>query len=180
MNNIKCQNLVTFSFKIRTKHYFHYLQQYFHYFIACILVSYAFWFSYQQNKVTILIIAEFRGTAVIRGEEFIRGRHLFQYGFQKMPALIEGGAYLRRSASQRKYGDHCYGQVESVILDRNRNSLITKPGQTRLFTLSSWFVQRWYLDKNKCPNFIKVWLVLATMLESLAECLTELCASDFY
>ena len=101
-----------------------------------------------------------------------------------IPKDAEGGAYLRLSAFQRKYGDHCYGQVESVILDgiqtKRTITLITKPRQTRLFTLSSWFVQIWYLGKNKCPNFIKIWLVLATMLESLAEFLTELCAFDFY
>ena len=55
MNNIKCQNLVIFSFKIRMKQIFTInkpnimkkskYQQYFC-FIVYILTSYAFWFSY--------------------------------------------------------------------------------------------------------------------------------------
>ena len=63
-------------------------QKYFHCFIVCILVSYAFWFSYQQNIVTILISAAFRVAALIRGDalilmwvsksaELTRGRCLF-------------------------------------------------------------------------------------------------------
>ena len=35
-------------------------QQYFHCFIACILVPYSFWVSYQQNTVFILISTAFR------------------------------------------------------------------------------------------------------------------------
>ena len=79
-------------------------QQYFHCFIVCILVPYAFWFSYQQNIVTILISAAFGGTALIRGEALIRGRRLCQCGYPKVRRLLEGGAYLRPGAYQRKYG----------------------------------------------------------------------------
>ena len=57
LNNIKCQNRVIFSFKIRMKHTFSLsmnqnilkkskYQQYFHCFIVCIQASFAFWFSY--------------------------------------------------------------------------------------------------------------------------------------
>ena len=67
-------------------------QQYFHYFIVCILGPYAFWIDFQQNIVTTLISAAFRG------EAYIRGRCLFQYRYQWC------GAYLRRSAFQRRYG----------------------------------------------------------------------------
>ena len=74
MNNIKCQNLVIFSFKLRMKHKFSLsinqvqrtnqqyqsksikkCQQYFHCFIVCILGPYAFRFRFQWNIVTILI-----------------------------------------------------------------------------------------------------------------------------
>ena len=46
-------------------------QQYFHCFIVCILVLYPFWFSYQQNMVTILVSAASRGVVLIRGEALI-------------------------------------------------------------------------------------------------------------
>ena len=72
-------------------------QQYLHCFIVCILVPYAFWFSYQQNMVTILISATFRDAALISG------RHLFQYGHPKEQRSLEDGAYLRPDAYQRKY-----------------------------------------------------------------------------
>ena len=49
-------------------------QQYFHCFIVCIQGPYIFWFSFQQNIVTILISAIF--AALIRGEALIRGRCL--------------------------------------------------------------------------------------------------------
>ena len=46
-------------------------QQYFRCFSVCILVPYAFCFSFQQNIVTILISTVFRGAALIRGEALI-------------------------------------------------------------------------------------------------------------
>ena len=55
--------------------------QYFHCFIVCILGPYAFWFSFQQNIVTILISAVFRGCG----------------------AYLIGRAYLRSGAYWRKY-----------------------------------------------------------------------------
>ena len=79
-------------------------QQCFHCFIACIIVPYTFWFSYQQNIVTILISPAFRSAALIRGEALLRGRHLFQCGYSKVGRLLEGGAYLRPGAYYRKYG----------------------------------------------------------------------------
>ena len=104
-----------FSFEIRMKHKFSLsknrnilkkskYQQYFHCFIACILVSYAFRFSYQQNIVTILVSVTFRVAGLIKGEALIRGRRLFQCGYPKVRHLLEGSAYLRPGACQRKYG----------------------------------------------------------------------------
>ena len=63
-------------------------QQYFHCFV-CILVPYAFWFSYQQNIVTILISVAFRGVThirgaaltsmwILKGAALTRGRRSFQ------------------------------------------------------------------------------------------------------
>ena len=46
-------------------------QQYFLCFVVGMLVPYAFWFSYQQNIVTILIAATFRCAALTRGEALI-------------------------------------------------------------------------------------------------------------
>ena len=57
-------------------------QQYSHCFIVCILVPYAFWFSYQANIVTILISDTFRGATLIRG------RRLFQCGYSKVRRLL--------------------------------------------------------------------------------------------
>ena len=72
-------------------------QQYFHCFIVWILVPYAFWFSYWQNMVTILINTTFRRGVSIRGEALIRGKHLFQSGYPKVLCLLEGNTYLRPS-----------------------------------------------------------------------------------
>ena len=44
--------------------------------------------------VTILISNAFIGAALIRGDVFIRGRHLFQCGYPKVLHLLEGGVYL--------------------------------------------------------------------------------------
>ena len=72
-------------------------QQYFHCFIACILVPYSFWVSYQQNTVFILISAAFRSVAFIREEALIRRRCLFQCGKPKMLRLLEAGACQRKT-----------------------------------------------------------------------------------
>ena len=47
--------------------------------------------------VTILISATFKGAEPIRGEELIRGRHLFKSVPLRERRLLEGGAYLRPS-----------------------------------------------------------------------------------
>ena len=127
MSNIKCQNLVIFSFKIRMKHTFTInkqnimknskYQQFFHCFIACIQGPYAFWFSFQQNIATILISTLFKGATLIRG------RRLFQCGYPEHPhrqivlyqkdARCTGdevdtqrcGAYFRPGAYQRKHSN---------------------------------------------------------------------------
>ena len=108
MDDIKCQNFFIFIFssKIRMKPKFSLSInqimkskfQYFHYFLVCIVVPYAFWFSYQQNMVSILISITFGGAVLIRG------RRLFQCGHPKVWRLLAGRAYLRLSAHQRKYG----------------------------------------------------------------------------
>ena len=107
MDDIKCQNIFIFSSKIRMKPKFSLSInqikkskfQYFHYFLVCIVVPYAFWFSYQQNMVSILMVSITFGGAVL-----IRGWRLFQCGHPKVWRLLAGRAYLRLSAHQRKYG----------------------------------------------------------------------------
>ena len=81
-------------------------QQYFHCFIMCMLVPHPFWFSYQQNMVTISVA--FKGAALIRGRRF------FQCGYPRVRRLLEGGAYLRPGVYQRKCGI-CF--TFSVLLD---------------------------------------------------------------
>ena len=122
MNSIKCQNLVSFfqnknetqiftvskpNIMKRSKY-----QQYFNCFIAYILVSYTFWFSYQQNIVTILISAALRGEVLIRGEALIRRRRLIRCGYPKIRCLLGGGAYLRPGGYQKKYG------IQVLIVDK--------------------------------------------------------------
>ena len=105
MNNVKCQNLVISSFKIRMKHKF---SLSINHFIVSILVSYAFCFTFQYNIVTILINAIFRGAALLRGEALIRKRHLFQCEYTKVCRFLEGGTYLWPGAYQRKYGTYSF------------------------------------------------------------------------
>ena len=110
--NVKAMSF--FSFKIRMKHkssltinqiYWKTLNinNIFIPFFVCILVPYTFWFSLQQNIVTILIIAVFRGAVLIRGETHIRGSCLFQCEYPKVWRLLVGGTYLRHDVYQRKY-----------------------------------------------------------------------------
>ena len=80
-------------------------QQYFHCFIVCILVPHAFWFSYQQNVVTILISTEFKGTVLIREETFIKERHLFQCGCPKVQRLFEAWPLLEEIRYFNSYPD---------------------------------------------------------------------------
>ena len=108
MSNIKCLNLVIFSSKIRMKQIFTMnkpniikkskYQQHFHCFIFCILVPYAFWFSYWQDIVTILVSATFRGVALIRG------RGLFQCGYPKVQCLFEVWHILQISSYELYHG----------------------------------------------------------------------------
>ena len=53
-------------------------QQYFHCFIVCILGLYAFWLSFWQNIVAILISAVFTGVAIIRGRRLFDARRLLE------------------------------------------------------------------------------------------------------
>ena len=98
-------------------------QQYFHCFIVCILIPYAFWFRYQQNKITVLVSTAFRSA-------FIRGRLLFQSGYPKVRRLLEGDAYLRLCTYQREYGicikqhlsSHRRCSIKQVFLQISQNS----------------------------------------------------------
>ena len=72
-------------------------EQYFHCFIVCILGPYAFWFSFYQKIVTILISNVFRGAALIRGQALIRGRRLFRCGYPKVRCLLEEIWYLPKN-----------------------------------------------------------------------------------
>ena len=107
MSNIKCQNLVIFFTQNTSETYIFAInrlnimkkskyQQYFYYFVICILVPYAFWFSYQNNMVTILINTEFKGAVLIRGETTIRWRRLFQCGYPKNWHLFESRRLLEK------------------------------------------------------------------------------------
>ena len=114
IDNIKCQNLFFFFFKIRILTYIFTVnrqnimrkskyQQYLHCLLVCILLPYAFWFSFQQNIGIILISAVHRGAALIRGEALIRGKRLFQWRHPKEQGLLEGSTYLMPGTYQRKY-----------------------------------------------------------------------------
>ena len=73
-------------------------QQCFYCFIFSILISYAFWFSYQQNIVTISISAYTNiliNEALIRGETLIRVRRLFQCRYGNVRRLLEEILYLQ-------------------------------------------------------------------------------------
>ena len=68
----------------------HIIQQYFHYFIVCILDPYVLWFSFWLNIVAILISVVFRGAALI-----IRGEALTSMWIPKGAALIWDPALIR-------------------------------------------------------------------------------------
>ena len=53
-------------------------QQYCHCFIVSILGPYEFWFSFQLNKVTIVISTTFRGVALNRGRSLFEAWHLLE------------------------------------------------------------------------------------------------------
>ena len=60
-----------------------------HCFIVCMLVPYAFCFSYQQNIVTLLISTALRDAALNRGEALIKERCLFHFGYLKVRRLLQ-------------------------------------------------------------------------------------------
>ena len=107
-------------------------QQCFYCFIVCLLVSYAFQVSCQYNIVTTLISAAFGGAALNSGEALIRGRRLFQCGYQKVRRVLEGGAYLRPGAYQRKYGI-CIQKIKFTFYKQYLFGLLfyEKPKKTR-------------------------------------------------
>ena len=71
-------------------------EQYFHCFIACILVPYEFWFSYQQNMVTILISTTFRNGSLLEGRSLLEGLPYITVDTQKCDAYFHLGAYQRK------------------------------------------------------------------------------------
>ena len=80
-------------------------QQYFYCFIVCILVSYAFWFSYQQNIVTIS-----NKRRIQRCDAYLRlGTYQRKYGMQVCQATA--------SSSHRKCS------VRKGVLEISQNSL---------------------------------------------------------
>ena len=54
--------------------------------------------------VTLLISTTFIGAVLISGELLIKSRSLFQCEYPKVQQLLEGGAYLRLGAYERKHG----------------------------------------------------------------------------
>ena len=65
--------------------------------------------------VTILISPAIRGEALITGEVRIRKRRLIQCGKPKLRRFVKGGAYLRPSAYQRKYGKSVNHEKQNKI-----------------------------------------------------------------
>ena len=104
---VKCltQNFTINKQNIMKPKYEHYL----YCFIICMVVPHAIWFSYQQNIITILTSATFRGEALIIGTP------LFQCGHSNMQCLLEGGAYMRPGVYQRKYGMHIWFKVNCKV-----------------------------------------------------------------
>ena len=115
-------------------------QQYFHCFIVCILIPYAFWLGYQQNISILVICAAFRSVALITGEALIRGRRLFQCGYPKVRYLLKDGVYLRvwllaefSNYSDKRHIKKCGAYqrevlismwiLKSMVLIRGRHSL---------------------------------------------------------
>ena len=96
-------------------------QQYFHCFFARTLGPYEFWFSFQQNIVTILISAIFRGVALIKREALIRGKRLLNYGYSKVRHLLEGDAYLNPGAYYRKYGTEPQELLSGIAKNNKHN-----------------------------------------------------------
>ena len=115
-----------FSFKIRMKQVFTInkpnimkkpkYQQYCHFFIDCILIPHASWFSYEWNMITVLMNAAFLGATLIRGEALIRGKRLFQCGYPKMSSLLEGaliwGPVLIRGNTV------CFAMIDRIVTKR--------------------------------------------------------------
>ena len=111
-DNINRRDFLIFCFKIRTKHKFSLsinskyneeiqISTVFPLFY-CLHSSSICHFGLATSRIwlTILVYAKFRGAVIIRG------RRLFQCGHSKVQRLLEGGAYLRLGAYQRKYGTH--------------------------------------------------------------------------
>ena len=120
MNNIKCHNLVIFSFKIRIKHKSSLSvnqtmknfknQQYCPCIIASILFPYASWFSYYWNMVTILITAAFIGAALITGGGgcLLEGGACFNVDTQRWGAYYMAAFFWNPGVYKGKYGIHIH------------------------------------------------------------------------
>ena len=67
-------------------------QKYFHCFFICILGPYAFWVSFQQNRVTILVNTIYRDVVLIRGRRLFEAQRLLEeirytYLYKKVKSL---------------------------------------------------------------------------------------------
>ena len=82
-------------------------QQYFHSFLVCVLVPYAFWFSYQQNIVIIPISLQFQYS--YQSGRLLEGGAYFNADNQRC------GAYLRLGAYQRKYAIQIKRQIDRFL-----------------------------------------------------------------
>ena len=88
-------------------------KQYFRCFVVGILVPYAFWFSYQQNIVTIPISTPFRGGVLIRGEVLI------SMWIPKGAMLIGGPALIRGNTVFPKVSNHDMKFQSSYRIQKN-------------------------------------------------------------
>ena len=114
MNNIKCQNLVISSLKIRVQQIFFIskpnimnksrYQQYLHCFTVCILVPHAFQFSYQQNIITILISTAFKSCGAY-----------FNVDTQRRSAYLRPGAYQRKHGIQLLHLITLYQRRQKIV-----------------------------------------------------------------
>ena len=105
-------------------------QQYIHCFISCILGPYAFWFSFQQNIVTILISTVLRGAPLIIGEAYQR-EALISMWIPKGATLIRGNTVYNSSTAKIKPGWKQLQKISSkfCILQPSEKAKITERKQ---------------------------------------------------
>ena len=84
--------------------------------------------------VTILISNAFRGAALLRR------RHLFQCDYPKVRRLLEGGAYLRPGAYQRKYDNllNSSSRIQKFMGFKEKNYFLIALSIQTLITVLSY------------------------------------------